>query len=294
MNDQAAKLRSLVGNNYKEGKRENLFDKRAEILSISSGKGGVGKSNLTLNLAIALSKLGKNVCIIDADIGLSNIEIIAGVDSHFNLADVIEERKKMEEIINEIPGGVGLVSGGSGLNSLKTLSKEENIDLILKEIQKLQDIYDIILIDTGAGIGDQVMNFINMSDSLIVISTPEPTSLMDAYVLIKASHLSGFNGKIYYVANMVKNSKESDFLYKKISDSVNNFLSIEIDALGYIPKSELIVRAIRQRVPFMILESNNEVAKRIDDMARFLITHEKKEKISLSVRIRSLFFNRGG
>lgn len=290
MNDQAAKLRSLMNRDIPQSEPTVL--KRAEVICVSSGKGGVGKSNITLNLSIAIRQMGKSVCIIDADIGLSNIEIIAGVDTPYSFSDVIEGKRRVGEVITHISEDVHLVSGGAGITALNNLANESGIAFIIGEIQKLQDFYDYILIDTGAGISPQVIDFIRLSDTLIVISTPDPTSVMDAYVLVKAANGAGYRGRILYVANMVKSSREGELVYEKIADAGKNFISVEIEKLGYIPRSDDVVKSIRMQTPFIIMNKRSEASRRVVEMADFLVTHEKKEsRKKLSDRIFSLFLS---
>ncbi|MCK9443589.1 MAG: MinD/ParA family protein [Tissierellaceae bacterium] len=297
MIDQAAKLRELMktkNDNYEiDLKNENM----AKVISVSSGKGGVGKTNFALNFAISLKRLGYDIVIIDSDIGLSNVEILSGVSLNYSMSDIVFSNKSIFEIMGEGPEGVKIISGGSGLKELNLL-RDENFPRLIYEIEKLQSSYDFIVIDTGAGISNAVIDFIMTSNEVIIISTPDPTSLMDSYTLIKSIVSNGFTGQINIVSNLVNNRHEGKEVFDKLSTTVNNFLRVQIKYFGYIEKDRIVSNAIRNQVPFIISHPNSNTAKKINIMAmNFLdkkLTTFENEKVGFAKKIFDIFSRRGG
>ena len=177
--DQAEQLRNLIKANSQAKKPV------ARVLTVTSGKGGVGKSNTSINLAIQFRKMGQKVIILDADFGLANIEIMFGAVPKYNLSDLIYEGKGIKEIITRGPMGVGFISGGSGVASLSNVT-QDNIQCIVQSLAELDSLADVVIIDTGAGISDAVMEFLVASGEILLVTTPEPTSITDSYSLLKA------------------------------------------------------------------------------------------------------------
>ena len=176
--DQAEQLRSII-------KANNIQKSLARVIAVTSGKGGVGKSSTSINLAIQLRKLGQRVIILDADFGLANIEIMFGIMPKNNLSDVIYQGKSISEIITWGPMEVGFISGGSGIAELSNLSRNYLVSII-RNLSELDSIADIIIVDTGAGISDAVLEFLIASGEILLVTTPEPTSITDSYSLMKA------------------------------------------------------------------------------------------------------------
>ena len=223
--DQAQNLRNKV---------KDQKDKRriAKVFTITSGKGGVGKSSVAVNLAIALSRKGKKVIIIDGDFGLANIEVMLGIRPKYNLADLMFRGKELKDIITEGPEGIGFISGGSGIQELTNLTKDQIVYLIRKLVE-LDTLADIIIIDTGAGITDNVMEFVAASSEVFLIATPEPTSITDSYALLKTLNrkkdYSMEDVVIKMIANQVSSYEEGEELYEKLSIVVGKFLDIKLE-----------------------------------------------------------------
>lgn len=292
MSDQAQRLRDLMNGVVETGSTEKqaLSKKNAKIISVSSGKGGVGKTNITLNLAIAIKQIGYEICVIDADIGLSNMEIISGQSMEHNLSDIIYKNLSIEEITVTGPAGISMISGGSGLNDLNIIKDDKNTAKLLFEIQKLQELFDYILIDTGAGISESVTNFVSISDTVVIVSTPEPTSIMDAYVLIKTMLNLGYTGKFFHVTNMVRNAVDAKSAFEKMKAATSSFLKLEIYNLGYIEASDTVLKAVRQQTPFILLSGNSQAAKNIRNMVDLLVSNKEYEtKIKFVDRFFSVF-----
>jgi len=295
MTDQAENLRKIMRSRDLDKETIMSTEDKAKVIAISSGKGGVGKTNFAVNFSVSLKRLGYEVVIIDADLGLSNIEILTGINVSNRISDIIYSDKDIFEIMNKGPEGIKIISGGSGLKELNLL-KNENFSRLIKEIEKLQVSSDYIIIDTGAGISSSVIDFIMTSNEVIVICTPDPTSLMDSYTLIKSIVYTGFNGKIKVVCNMVKDRKEGIEIFDRLYNAANNFLKIQIEYLGYIEKNDLVNYAVRNQTPFIVSHPNNSISKRINIIAMDYLGKgviEEKEKTSFAQRILEVFFKRG-
>ena len=288
MEDQAKRLRELMGN-------KAHTQKKAKTLAIASGKGGVGKTNFAINLAISLKNLGHSVLLFDADIGLSNIEILTGISAKYTIIDLILKSKSIYDIIEEGPKGIKIISGGFGYYDLSIIN-DENLNKLFSEIEKLEGQVDFIIFDIGAGISDMVLNFILATDEAILITTPDPTSLMDVYTLIKALTISGYSGILNIVTNIVENRTEALNIFEKLNKVSNNFLNIELKFLGYLEKDNLVSKSVRSQQPFTLMFPKADISKRMNIMALKLIDiHfvEEEIKLSFTQKLKSLIFERG-
>ena len=245
-----------------------------KLIGVISGKGGVGKSTLSVNLAIALSRMGKRVIILDADFGLANVEVMLGIRPQHNLADLMFRGKELKDIITEGPEGVGFISGGSGIQELSRLTRDQVIYLVQK-LYELDELADIILVDTGAGIADTVLEFVSASNEVLVVATPEPTSITDAYALLKTlNRKSDFvkeNTSIRMVANRIKDAEEGENLHQKLSVVVEKFLNIKVEYLGGILNDANCQKAVMQQDPVMLSFPNSNTASAIQKIAAKLI-----------------------
>ena len=261
--DQAEQLRKLV---QKNGRQQSV----ARVITVTSGKGGVGKSSITVNLAIQLSRMGKKVIIFDADFGLANIEIMLGIRPQYNLADLMFRGKNLQDIITEGPDKIGFISGGSGIQELTRLSREQIIYLTQKLFQ-LDKLADVIIIDTGAGIADSVLEFVAASSEVILVATPEPTSITDAYALLKSlnkkSEFSVNDTKICMLANRIKSEEDGKELYEKLHIVAEKFLQIPLTYLGGIPQDNNVSKAVIQQKPITHLYPNSDASKAIVTIA---------------------------
>lgn len=278
--DQADKLREKV-----ELLKEQAPSSR--VIAVTSGKGGVGKTSLSVNLALQMQAQGKKVVILDADFGLANVEIMLGIRPQYNLADLIFNNKSIEEIITEGPMGVGFISGGSGVQDLVNLDKEKLKSLIAKLV-KLDSLYDVIIIDTGAGIADSVIEFVLSSPEVLLVVTPEPTSITDAYSLLKAvNRKKEFNREqksIKVVTNRVNNVEEGQEIYDKISIVVSKFLNIQLEYLGYIPFEKGLTNAVVEQKPISMQAPNSDASLRIKGICGKLLdeAYEDTEKVGIA------------
>lgn len=288
MKDQAQKLREIVGNMKKKNnigvfsyvqtpsKEQGNSTKNARVIAITSGKGGVGKTNLTINLGLALNQLGYKVVILDADLGLANIDVIIGVIPQFTLAHVIRREKTLEEIIIDGPNGIQIISGGSGLKELVHLSEEQLVYLIdnLKEIGKDAD---FILIDTGAGINQSILSFVSAASEIILISTPEPTSITDAYAMIKNIVSEDKEKSIKVLINRASSSQEGVEIFDKLNAAAQKFLNVSLSRLGYLYEDPYVSKSVRFQTPFLLKYPSSLASQGVKAIAERLIDESKEE-----------------
>lgn len=277
--DQADKLREKV-----EMLNERVPSSR--VIAVTSGKGGVGKTSISVNLALQLKEQGKNVVILDADFGLANVEVMLGIRPQYNLVDLIYNNKTIEEIITEGPMGIGFISGGSGVQDLVNLDKERIKKLIAKLV-KLDSLYDVIIIDTGAGIADSVIEFVLSSPEVLLVVTPEPTSITDAYSLLKAvNRKKDFKREqisIKVIANRVESEEEGEEIYNKISIVVSKFLNIQLEYIGYIPLDKKIANAVIEQKPVSLTAPNSEAAIHIRGICNKLLNVPVEEETKMGI-----------
>lgn len=269
MLDQAESLRRLANG-------ENLENesRKARIITITSGKGGVGKSNFVVNLAINLVKKGKKVLIFDADIGMGNDDVLMGIYPKHNVLDLINGRLAIEDIIVEGPEGIKLLPGGSGLNNIEDLQQNQR-DIFLRKIEMLEG-FDYIFIDTGAGISRSVLAFIACSDEMVLVTTPEPTSLTDGYSLLKAVNHFKIKSKVNIVVNKVLEEREGEKTFVKFKSAVNRFLALDVSFLGYIYDDKKLIISVRNQVPFIIGYPYCDASKCIEEITVEILGDNKK------------------
>ncbi len=217
------------------------------VISVTSGKGGVGKTNIVGNLAIAFRRLGKRVLVLDGDLGLANIDIIFGLSPAYNIMHVINGQKSLAEIMVEGPEEIQIIPAGSGIQDLVHLTQGQKLNL-LNEFDGLEEEFDIFLIDTGAGISSNVIYFSIAADERIVVATPEPTSITDAYALIKVMYTKHGTNTFKLVVNMVEHEEEARAVFKNLSNAIVRFLKgISLEYVGFIPRDSNLEKAVRQQ-----------------------------------------------
>ena len=274
--DQAEQLRNIIKKSSQSSRP------LARIITVTSGKGGVGKSNTSINLAIQMRRLGLRVNILDADFGLANIEIMFGTVPKHNLADLIYQGKNIKEIITWGPAEVGFISGGSGIVGLSNLSRDY-LTYIIQNLAELDAIADVVIIDTGAGISDAVLEFLVASGEILVVTTPEPTSITDSYSLLKALNrhprFSTEMSQIKVIANRVDSDEEGQTLFHKLNSVVARYLKLPISYLGAIPQDSQLSKAVMQQVPISIQNENAKSAKAFEAIAARLCDVETSKSI---------------
>lgn len=285
MVDQAEQLRNVI-------KLNPMPRPLSRVITVTSGKGGVGKSNTAINLACQFKRLGKRVIILDADFGLANIEIMFGTVPKHNLCDLIYQGKDITDIITWGPMDIGFISGGSGIAGLSNLSRDY-LNYIIQNLAKLDAIADIIIIDTGAGISDAVLDFLVASGEILVVGTPEPTSITDSYSLLKAlnrhSRFSREDSKIMVIANKVSSVAEGETMYNKLETVVNRYLKLPVSYLGSIPQDYHLEDAVMQQTPVSMQSPNAKSSIAFERMAYVLM--DKEYDKSLVKRGMAAFFS---
>ncbi|EOS51627.1 MinD/ParA family protein [Lachnospiraceae bacterium MD335] len=283
--DQAEQLRNVI-------KLNPAPRPLARIITVTSGKGGVGKSNTSINLACQFKKLGQRVLILDADFGLANIEIMFGTVPKHNFCDLIYQGKNITDIITWGPMDIGFISGGSGIAGLSNLS-QDYLNYIIQNLAKLDAIADIVIIDTGAGISDAVLDFLVASGEILLVATPEPTSITDSYSLLKALNrhprFLREDSKIKVIANKVSSDTEGETMYNKLNTVVNRYLKLPITYLGAIPQDYHLEDAVMQQKPVSMQSPRSKSALAYEKMAYALM--DKEYDKSLVKRGMAAFFS---
>lgn len=253
----------------------------ARVITVTSGKGGVGKSNTSINLAIQFRKMGKKVIILDADFGLANIEIMFGAVPKHNLCDLIYQGKNIREIITWGPMEVGFISGGSGIAGMTNLSRDY-LMYIIQNLTQLDAIADIIIVDTGAGISDAVLEFLVASGEILLVTTPEPTSITDSYSLLKALYrhprFQEEATKVKMIANRVEKEAEGQILFNKLNAVVTRYLKIPMTYLGSVPEDVQLSRAVMQQVPVSLQNPGAKSSVVYEKIAKKLLGKEEEER----------------
>ena len=308
--DQANNLRVLIN---KQQPTDNIVVTKEEapeigvnpalssrVITIASGKGGVGKTNFTINLAICLSRMKHRVVIIDADFGLSNIEIILGVIPRYSFADVVNGQMNILDALTDCETGIKFISGGSGFKDLAYVTEEQMANVI-RNFTVLDAISDVILIDTGAGISNSVMNFITASDEAIIVTTPEPTAITDAYALIKTAketvkkqNKTMPNFKL--IINKVDYEDEGFEVFQKLNRVTERFLDIKLKYAGAIPYDNNLVKAVKKQQPVTTLFPGTIFSKAIGKISGQLVDDRQTKKeplgiISFMKRLTGIFGN---
>lgn len=275
--DQAEQLRNII--------KANVQPHRplARVITVTSGKGGVGKSNTAINLAIQFRRMGQKVIILDADFGLANIEIMFGAVPKHNLCDLIYQGKNIKDIITWGPMEVGFISGGSGITGLSNLNRDE-LSYIIENLAELDEMADTIIVDTGAGIADGVLEFLVASGEILLVTTPEPTSITDSYSLLKAlsrhPRYHAETTQIRVLANKVTGEAEAKALYAKLETVVERYLKVPISYLGMIPQDPQLAKAVMQQMPVSLENPKARSAIAYEMIAAKLTNRELNKNIT--------------
>ena len=269
MRDQAEKLRQLV--NSRPGTRSlTRQEAKARVITVTSGKGGVGKTSFTVNVALAMAGYGKKVAIIDADLGLSNIDVVLGMSTPYNMMNLLDGDVNLADIIIDGPRGIKFVSGGSGIYQLANLSEAE-LKMFVAKTMLFDAWADVILIDTGAGLSRNVLNFVLAADEVIIITTPEPTAITDAYAMMKA--YAAYNGRapLKLVVNRVLETDEGKLVADKLLRVAQRFLGLQVLNLGFIYEDINLIRSVKSQVPVILLHPDTVASRCIENIAHQLI-----------------------
>jgi flagellar biosynthesis protein FlhG len=267
MADQAERLREIVrgtGN-------KNLIN-QTRVIAVTSGKGGVGKTNFSVNMGIALAKLGARPLLVDADLGLANVDVIMGVLPPYNLGHVILGEKKITDVMINGPAGLRIIASGSGVYKLANLS-EKSLEQCLQELNEIEKYTDIMIIDTGAGLSKNVLKFVLAAGEVVIVTTPEPTAITDAYGVIKVVASSDPSTLIWLVINMVRNDSEGNQVVDRLTTVSKRFLGVDLLPLGFIPYDPIIPRAVKEQQPFIISHPRSMAGQSVNQIARNLLSN---------------------
>ncbi|MBN1343975.1 MAG: MinD/ParA family protein [Phycisphaerae bacterium] len=279
--DQADRLRALV--------RESRGVSR--LVAVTSGKGGVGKTNLAVNAAICLAARGQRVVLIDADLGLANADVLLDVKAPYNLGHVISGEKNIDEVLVDAPGGIKLILGTSGVGRLANLSEFERHNLVQSMLQ-LESLADVVVLDCAAGISRNVITFAAAADHVLVVTTPEPTALTDAYATIKVLSRERTTASIGTVVNLATNSSEARSSAARLSEVARRFLRMDVDNTGYVLKDEHVALAVRHRVPVILRYPRSPASTCLAAVANTLAreTFAGRSEDSFFRRVANFFF----
>ncbi|MBU8877850.1 MinD/ParA family protein [Bacillus sp. FJAT-29790] len=269
MKDQAEELRLKL--------KMAANEKTPKTLAVVSGKGGVGKSNFSLSFAISLSLKGNKVLLFDMDMGMGNLDILMGKTSEYSIVDFFEGTVPLKKAIMNGPEGLRYIAGGSGLSHLVKLD-EEHVEKFTQELSGLFIEYDYVIFDMGAGVTDESLKFILSVQEIVVITTPEPTSITDAYAIMKHIHLVDSSIPFYIVINRVQSEQEGQQTYTRISKVLKSFLDRNLIRLGTLPDDRNIQQAVRRQIPFILYNEKSSASKSLSDITERYCRQQFSEK----------------
>lgn len=265
MHDQADALRKKMNGNISDS-----MNKHADVIAVVSGKGGVGKSNFTLNFSIGLQKMGKKVLIIDLDIGMANIDILLGQSSMYSIVDMMNGEMSIWTIMEEGPEGIQYIAGGSGLNDLFQMD-EVKADHFYRQIESAESAFDYILLDMGAGVNSNSAYFLLSSHSVFLVTTPEPTSVTDAYAMVKYIHHHEPGLGISLIINRSRSMKDGEKTAGNVKEVTKRFLGKNIELMAILPDDNAVWKAVRAQKPFILHNPGSKPAKAMNQTVNVFI-----------------------
>jgi len=287
MADQAEALLEIMKQNPQGGKS------RTRIITIASGKGGVGKTNISTNLALAYAKIGKKVILMDADLGLANVNVVLGIIPKYNLYHLIRKQKTMKDIIMDTNYGIQIVAGASGFSKIANLTDDERNNFI-QELSELSSA-DVIIIDTSAGVSNNVLSFVAAADEAIIITTPEPTAITDAYGIIKiiATEIESNGMGLKLIVNRVKSVTEGKKVAERVINIASQFLNLKVDYLGYVYEDPMVQQAVLKQKPFSVVDPKGKATACIHQIVSRLEKVEYREGGGITRFLKKLFGGTG-
>lgn len=292
MADQAEELKALM---QEKNKKESSMlsgippQRKTRIIAVTSGKGGVGKTNIATNMGIAYAKMGKRVIVIDADLGLANVNVMMNIIPQYNLYHVIKRQKRMSEIIIDTNYGIKLIAGASGFSKIANMTEEERNSFI-KEMYTLAEA-DIIIIDTSAGVSKNVLGFLAAADEVIVVTTAEPTAITDAYGIIKiiATEVDNMELNLKLIVNRVVSAVEGKKIADRMVQIAAQFLNLKIEYIGFIYNDSAVEQAVLKQSPFYVHSPKSKASGCLRHIVARLEKTDYNEYAGLSGFIRKLF-----
>jgi len=285
MTDQAETLREIM----RQRNSDTGDAKQTRIITIASGKGGVGKTNLSTNIALSYAALGKKVVLMDADLGLANVNVVMGVVPKYNLYHVIRRQKTMKEIIMDTEYGIQIVAGASGFAKIANLSENER-QAFVEDLQDLSSA-DVLIIDTSAGVSNNVLAFVAAADEAIIVTTPEPTAITDAYGIIKiiATEIDNLNLGLKLIVNRVRSVTEGKKVAERVINIAAQFLNLKIDYLGYVYEDPSVQQAILKQKPFLVLDPKGKASICVRQITSRLEKIDYREGSGIEQFVKRLF-----
>ncbi|MDR1324778.1 MAG: MinD/ParA family protein [Treponema sp.] len=294
MGDQAEELRKLMSQSSAQDTQRLITpvdtqSKKTRIITVTSGKGGVGKTNMSVNMAIAYARMGKKVVVMDADLGLANVNVMLNIIPRFTLFHVMRRQKTMKEIMEKTEYGISIVAGASGLAKIANLNEEERQNFI-NELESLTEV-DVIIIDTSAGVNNNVIDFVAAAEDAVIITTPEPTAITDAYGLIKiiATEYENLNIGLKLVVNRVKSAAEARKVADRMTNIAGQFLNLKVDYLGYIYDDPVVAQGVLRQKPFLVIDPRARASFCIEHIVDRLEKTEVRDIGGFTAMIRRLF-----
>ena len=286
MSDQAAKLRTLLEERAEEDARERKIGElyfgmadTTRVIAITSGKGGVGKTNLAVNLSVALQMAGQRIMLVDADIGMANVNLLMGSVTNRSLIDLLDDDVQLEDVVEYGVEGVKYISGVAAVEAALNLSRSEQRKLH-KKLGRCSELADIVIIDTGAGLNRNVIEFVLAAEEVLLITTPEPTSLADAYAVIKAYSTYTSRRNIKLVVNRIRDEEDSFDVAERINQTTKKFLDMTIESLGYIYEDKAVLEAVHEQEPFLIAKPDSPASRCISELVKSFLSGEKMISVS--------------
>jgi flagellar biosynthesis protein FlhG len=258
-------------------------------IAVTSGKGGVGKTNISANVGLALAQRGKRVVIFDADLGLANLDVILGTKAQYSLQDLLSGERKLAEIVTHGPGGIQFIAGGSGVEALVNLSSEQ-LDRFLTELQEFSKFTDVMIFDTGAGIDDTIMTFLQAADETLLVITPDPASITDAYATAKVLYSRKPDAVIRVVLNQVFDEPQARAVYAKVNGIAQQFLGKHMVYGGHVRHDMRAIHQIRKRQPFVLADPLAPASQDVQTVAAGLLGQmHTVEREGFVDRLRNVF-----
>lgn len=277
MKDQADGLREKIFHMKMEQDSENIGD--TQVISVISGKGGVGKSNIAVNLAIQLQNMHKNVLIMDLDIGMANIDILLGETSSYSIIDMLENNMSIWSIIEKTSAGISFIAGGSGLNQLFEMDQLK-AESFYRELTSLKGHFDYILLDMGAGVTNDSFHFLLSAHESLLITTPEPTSITDAYAMIKFLTMKNASIPISVIVNRVSSKKEGSHTFNNLNQVTEKFLARSLTYISHIPNDQIVSKAVRSQTPFLIYAPHSKSSAAVKHAVEIFLKANEKLPVS--------------
>ncbi len=286
MADQASRLRNLLEElseaevgSKQIGELDLNLENDTRVIAITSGKGGVGKTNLAVNLALEMQKSGKKVLLIDADIGMANVNVLMGRVTNRSLVDLLDDEVELEDVVEEGLSGVKYISGVAAIETALNVNRSAQ-RMIHRKLSNAGKLADVIIIDTGAGLSRYVIEFILVANEVLLVTTPEPTALADAYAVVKAYSKYSKKREIKLVVNRIRDEEECLEVTDRLNQTTQKFLNISVECLGYVYEDRAVRAAVKNQAPFILSKPNSPASKCVKELAKSLLTGKDMESVS--------------